>query len=219
MKGKACSAQFMKRIEGMVEAHEGKHKDLVKFIAGQTCLKPRQVQQLVKGYQLEQEITQLPAFSVGERIQPTIYIECLGAPDPVALATQAIEEDWTADQTRQEARRLKHVEIHKTIPALPKGQFCLLYADPPWQYGYQLEREITRVSAFSEYSEKPQPGILIQCLSASDPVTLAKETSVNRHFPEDPQPSILYDVCKCSESLHLEPPSLPEGQYRCLVNM
>jgi len=117
----------------MVAAHEGKHKDLVKFISGQTCIGVRQVQRLVSGY--------------------------------------------------------------------------------------QLEREITRVSAFSEYSEKPQPGILIQCLSASDPVTLAKETSVNRHFPEDPQPSILYDVCKCSESLHLEPPSLPEGQYRCLVNM
>ena len=201
----------------MVAAHEGKHKDLVKFISHQTCLQERQVYNLVGGLNLEKEVLQVTAIT--ERPQPTIFVESLPAPNPKALAKQAIEEGWTAQETRQEARRLKHVEIHKTIPALPKGQFCLRYADPPWQYGYQLEREITRVSAFSEYSEKPQPGILIQCLSASDPVTLAKETSVNRHFPEDPQPSILYDVCKCSESLHLEPPSLPEGQYRCLVNM
>jgi len=82
----------------MVAAHEGKHKDLVKFIAGQTCLGIRQVQRIVSGYQLQQKITTLPSFSETERTQPTIYQECLSAPEPEALAKQATEEGWTAHE-------------------------------------------------------------------------------------------------------------------------
>ncbi len=98
----------------MVAAHEGKHKDLVKFIGHSTCLQERQVYDLVNGLSLKKEVLRISSIPQPERIQPSIYIECLGAPDPVALAKQALEEGWTADQTRKEAKRLKNEEIQKT---------------------------------------------------------------------------------------------------------
>ncbi len=59
MRGKACSAEFMRRIERMVEAHEGKKQDLVKFISGQTCLRPSTIYQLVQVLSLGNEISEL----------------------------------------------------------------------------------------------------------------------------------------------------------------
>ena len=83
----------------MVAAHEGKHKDLVKFISGQTCLQERHVYKLVAGLTLEKEV--LPLTAISERPQPTIFAEALDSPNPKDLAKQAIEEGWTAQQTRQ----------------------------------------------------------------------------------------------------------------------
>ena len=93
----------------MVEAHEGKHKDLVKFIAGQTCLQSSTIYQLVQTLNLEKKLSEY-----SEKPQPGVLIQCLSAPDPLALAKQAIEEGWTVEQTSQEAKRLKNEEIQKT---------------------------------------------------------------------------------------------------------
>jgi len=87
----------------MVAAHEGKHKDLVKFIAGQTCLDPHTIRQLVRSFELKAKMSVTGRFT--EELQPTVLIEALAAPNPEELVMQAIEEDWTADQTRQEAKR------------------------------------------------------------------------------------------------------------------
>ncbi len=95
-RGKACSAEFMRRLERMVTAHEGKHKDLVKFIAGQTCLQSSTIYQLVQTLNLQNELSEY-----SEKPQPGVLIQCLSAPNPKALAIQAIEEGWAADQTRQ----------------------------------------------------------------------------------------------------------------------
>lgn len=67
----------------------GKHKDLVKFISHQTCLKPDHTNKLLRVLELEK--TSVPTNS--EKPHPDILIECLTAPDPKALAIQAIEED------------------------------------------------------------------------------------------------------------------------------
>ena len=80
-------------IERMVEAHEGKKQDLVKFISGQTCLRPSTIYQLVQVLSLGNEISEY-----SEKPQPGILIQCLSAPDPKALAIKAIEEEWTAKQ-------------------------------------------------------------------------------------------------------------------------
>ena len=123
----------------MVTAHEGKHKDLVKFIAGQTCLGTRQVQDLVRGYQLEQEITRISAFSEAERTQPSIFIACSGAPDPVALAKKAIEEGWTAEQTRQEAKRTRLTRIPIRLKEILRTQ---LASCPSWEPGWLPRIEV-----------------------------------------------------------------------------
>ena len=81
-------------IERMVEAHEGKHKDLVKFITHQTCISPMQIRKLVRVLELKTIV--IDRFS--EEPQPSILAEALTAPDPVALVIQAIEEEWTAKQ-------------------------------------------------------------------------------------------------------------------------
>ena len=88
----------------MVTAHEGTQKDLVKFIAGQTCISPIQIRSLVRVLELKKTIVN-NHFS--EEPQPTILVEALQAPNPEESAIQAIEEGWTADQARQEARRPK----------------------------------------------------------------------------------------------------------------
>lgn len=70
MRGKGCSAEFMRRIERMVQAHEGKHKDLVKFISHQTCISPVQITQLLRTVKLKEEIFVNKDFQ--EEPQPTI---------------------------------------------------------------------------------------------------------------------------------------------------
>ena len=89
----------MRRLERMVAAHEGKHKDLVKFIAGQTCLDPHTIRQLVRSFELKAKMSVTGRLT--EEVQPTVLIEALAAPNPEELVMQAIEEDWTADQTRK----------------------------------------------------------------------------------------------------------------------
>jgi len=96
----------------MVAAHEGTHKDLVKFISGQTCISPHTIRYLVRSLELKTKIADIGHLT--EEPQPNILVEALVAPDPEALALQAIEEEWTAEQTRKEARRLKNEEIQKT---------------------------------------------------------------------------------------------------------
>ncbi len=43
-------------VKRMVEAHQGKHKDLVKFMAGQTCLKPNTIRNLLRTIDLQAKI-------------------------------------------------------------------------------------------------------------------------------------------------------------------
>ena len=77
-------------IENIVEAHEEKQKDLVKFIAHQTCINPHTVRQLIRTLELKEKVSDTGRFQ--EEPQPSILTEALSAPDPVAMATQAIEE-------------------------------------------------------------------------------------------------------------------------------
>jgi len=87
----------------MVKAQEGKRKDLVKFIAHQTCISPSQIYRLVQVVNLKKEIR--VNTKIEEEPQPTILVEAVSAPDPVAMATKAIEEDWTAKQVREEVAK------------------------------------------------------------------------------------------------------------------
>jgi len=79
----------------------------------------RQVQDLVKGYQLEREVTQVTAFPEAERTQSTIFIEALSVPDPKALAKQAIEEGWLPNLSEK-----PYPSLPLRLP-LPGQPFCL----------------------------------------------------------------------------------------------
>lgn len=149
----------MRRLERMVEAHQGTRQELVKMLSHQTCIQPRQVYNLVKAIDLQKEILQVPTIT--ERPQPTILIECLPAPDPVALAKVAIEEEWTAGQVRLEALR-QNAEAqggHETAPA-PQGTYHTIVVDPPWSYGNNSGRQrteyadrawdLSRITAFKD---------------------------------------------------------------------
>lgn len=87
----------------MVKAQEGKRKDLVKFITHQTCISPSQIYRLVQVLELKKEIRVNTNFV--EEPQPTILQESLNSPDPLAMATQAIEEEWTVKQVREEVAK------------------------------------------------------------------------------------------------------------------
>ena len=130
----SCLEHSLPSIERMVAAHEGKHKDLVKFIAHQTCISPGHISKLVRVLKLKDEISVNADFP--EEPQPTILHEALGAPDPVALATQAIEEEWTAKEVRQEVSKQKEAATKKSLPKTE--QYHLIVADPPWQYEHSI---------------------------------------------------------------------------------
>jgi N6-adenosine-specific RNA methylase IME4 len=133
MRGKACSAEFMRRIRQMMEMHEGKRKELVNFIAHQTCLKPRQIYNLVACEDLRREICR---YLQNDEPHPTILIEALRSPDSGALALEAIENEWTAEQVRLEASRRKAGALANSDPApIPDGQYRTVVVDPPWAYG------------------------------------------------------------------------------------
>jgi len=87
----------------MVKAQEGKRKDLVKFIAHQTCISPSQINKLLRTVELKEELRVNAHFI--EEPQPTILVEAISAPNPVAMATKAIEEDWTAKKVREEVAK------------------------------------------------------------------------------------------------------------------
>ena len=129
-----------RRIEKMVKAQEGKHKDLVKFITHQTCISPVQIYKLVASLEIKKKILVNENFT--EEPQPTILAEALSATDPVAMATQAIEGEWTAKQVREEVTKQKEVSTQKSLPK--ETQYDLIVADPPWEYDYSLSdsREI-----------------------------------------------------------------------------
>jgi hypothetical protein len=115
MRGKACSAEFTRRIDRMVEAagglegatRRGALRPLVQLISHQTCLKETQVYQLLRARELRLALER--EFQISEIPQPSILIEALAAPEPdrPELARRAIEEEWTAEQVRIEAARLK----------------------------------------------------------------------------------------------------------------
>jgi len=94
----------------MVKAQEGKRKDLVKFIAHQTCISPVQIYKLVASLELKKKI--LDIENIVEDPQPSILVESLTAPAPVAMATKAIEEDWTVTQVREEVAKQRMVNAH-----------------------------------------------------------------------------------------------------------
>lgn len=73
-------------------------KERVRIICSQTCLSRVQVQQLLRVIELQKQLDM--NCWVTNKPQPTILVESLRAPDPVALATQAIEHDWTAERVR-----------------------------------------------------------------------------------------------------------------------
>ena len=65
MRGKACSAEFMRRIDCLVKAHNGSRKELVKALTHQTCLKQVQVYQWL----LELEKQLIGKFQISENRQ------------------------------------------------------------------------------------------------------------------------------------------------------
>ena len=75
----------------------------MKFIAHQTCISPSQIYRLLQVSELGKEIR--VNAKIQEEPQPTILIEALSAPDPVAMATQAIEEEWTAKEVPEEVAK------------------------------------------------------------------------------------------------------------------
>ena len=99
MRGKVCSAEFMRRLEKLVQAGNGRtHKDLVKFIASQTCLTRDTIRNNLRALALKAEM----GVTAQNDTWPTILTESLDAPDPLALATQALEEGWTVVRVRAE---------------------------------------------------------------------------------------------------------------------
>ncbi len=67
MRGKACSAEFMRRIDRLVKAHNGSRKELVKALTHQTCLKQVQVYQLLRSLELEMQL--IGKFQISENRQ------------------------------------------------------------------------------------------------------------------------------------------------------
>jgi hypothetical protein len=129
----------MRRIEKMVQAAGGLEaatkpgalRPLVQMISHRTCLRQSQVYDLLRALKLEQEVFRVTGIPP-ERSQPTTFIEALRAPDPVALATRAIDEEWTAGQVRLEAARLRMAASNGgEPPPLPKGRYGTIVVDPP----------------------------------------------------------------------------------------
>lgn len=117
----------------------GALRPLVKTISAQTCLKERQVYDLLGALRLERDVLRISANA--ERPQPSILVECLPAPDPLALACRALEEEWTAEQVRQEAARLRAAAAAGDAPpSVPEGRYHTLVVDPPWDYGNKSGR-------------------------------------------------------------------------------
>ncbi len=86
---------------------------------------PNTIRVLLRTLDLKAKTTVNGDFT--EEQQPTIFTECLGAQDPEAMANQAMAEGWTALQVRQAVQAERRQA--QQPPALPPGQFCLLYAD------------------------------------------------------------------------------------------
>lgn len=132
----------MRRIEKMVNAaggldgatKRGALRPLVQAISHQTCLKQGTVYKLLGVLRLEREV--LGTENIQERPQPSIVMEALAAPEEqrVALVLRAIEEEWTAEQVRQEAAKLKASNGEPPPPA-PSGRYSTIVVDPPWSYG------------------------------------------------------------------------------------
>jgi hypothetical protein len=113
---RSCSPEFMQRIEKLVNAAgglppagtRGALKPLVQGIARQTCHKEKTIYHLLQTLRLERSVILGAENSTPERPIPTVVRECLSAPDPLALANEAVEEGWTTRQTRQEATRRRN---------------------------------------------------------------------------------------------------------------
>ena len=105
MRSKGCSADFMRKFEEMVRIHAGTQRDLVRALQKMTCLKRSTIYNLLKVMKLERDI--LINKTLQERPQPTVLLRALEAPDPVTLAKEAIENEWTAERVRLEAARRK----------------------------------------------------------------------------------------------------------------
>ena len=135
MRGKGCSAEFMRRLERMVAAANGKtKKELVQAICHQTCLNQVQVYQLLRVLQLEDQLSK-EKVQLPEKPQPTILIEALSAPDPVGLVKNAIDHGWTASQVRLQAAKLRVQAQNDGKPiGLPDGRYRTIVVDPPWAY-------------------------------------------------------------------------------------
>jgi N6-adenosine-specific RNA methylase IME4 len=164
VRGKACSVEFMRRIEKMVHAaggledatKRGALRPIIRAISGQTCLKENTVYKLIRTLSLEKDVQKVicgTANNLDEKPWPTILAECLQAPDPVTLARKAFEEEWTAEQTRAEALRRRGLASQASHGQHPGGRasdlvalaksgrtFGTIYADPPWLYDNQATR-------------------------------------------------------------------------------
>ena len=72
------------------------------------------------------------------------------------------------------SNKLLHLESHEP-PALPPGQFCLLYADPPWQYEFQesnsrMIENHYQTMIFQDIAEQKVHGRLVSDVAAEDAV-------------------------------------------------
>lgn len=136
MRGLACSATFMRQFEKLArqsgwEPGKGKRgfkKHTVEALSHHFCLKSAQIYQLLKAAELAPAI--LDIKNNGEVTHPSILVEAARSTDPVATATQAVEEGWTAAQVRQEVTRQRLANT----PPIPTGTFPVVYADPPWAF-------------------------------------------------------------------------------------
>lgn len=164
MRGKACSVEFMRRLEKMIKAagfngHErpakrGEVRPIVKMIAGQICLKESTVYDLVRVLGLANAIRGTANIS-DEQPWPTILSECLAAPDPEQLALEAIENGWTAEQVRAEAKRRAAAAKGPLAPP-PEGKYRTIVVDPPWRYDNQSDSKQKaryRTMSFAEVVE------------------------------------------------------------------
>lgn len=141
MRGKACSAEFMRRFERLAvaagwqpHAKRGRLKPVVQALSHQFCLDDMTIYHLLEGIVLQKRVISVTGNT--EVPHPTILTEAVRAgPQAEQVAKQAIEEGWTAKQVRQEVRRLKTVES----PPLPDGVYSVIVLDPPWPYQVRAE--------------------------------------------------------------------------------
>jgi hypothetical protein len=148
MRGKACSAEFMRRLDKLArqagwtpacEQKRGQLKPVVQALSHEFCLGPRAIYEMLAARSLQiQALSSSADIRTNEVPHPSILARAslAGKEEAPAVARQAVEEGWTAKEVDREVRRRKQRRAAKNAKQLPDGRFQLLYADPPWEYDF-----------------------------------------------------------------------------------